>query len=211
MAKSSKDKSKLKAVPKDTPDASDTIVLNEDSGIEIRSATLKGDFCNYSYDLLVAPNTTDTINRKSSLLIHDDLKALFKKLHPHLAVICEEINKDEIPDIEKIDDYDHEEHTEDSLENMVAHFTVSSFAISATGENEAVTISGSRRLSTGDYKKIETYPVKWTGGYAFIHELRALVDELKVEVEKYMMGKCAPRLVQQEMTFPEEGQPEDNE
>ena len=177
-----------------------------DNTIEIKSAQLKDDFCNYSYEFKVAENTTDTINRKSSLVVHDDLKRAFKKLHPHLAVICEEIDHKSIKDIDRIPEWDPDKdygHVSgmDMISLQVSHFSVSAFKLEGTGENAGVVLIGQKRLSTGEYVKLETPRTTWDDDYPFIHDLRVAIDDLVVEVEEYMKGKSAPRLVQTEMEF----------
>lgn len=178
----------------------------EEKTIIIKSAALTdlGCFCNYSYEHTVAQNTTNTVNIKSGVLVHDDLKKAFKKLHPHLAVICEEIASVDIGDIDNIDDFDTALHALGSLEDRVAHFTVSKFQISGSGENEGVILTGQKRLSTGEYVSLTSPKIKWIDGYAFIHDLRIHIEAAVEEVELYMQGKCAPKLVQTEMVFGEE-------
>ncbi|RFM30057.1 hypothetical protein [Deminuibacter soli] len=179
------------------------------SPIQIMSAALKDEFCNYTYDHLVAPNTTNTVNIKSSVLVHDDLKKAFARLNVHLAVICEEIDPLDVLDIEDIAEYDSSMHNEESMEFKVSRFTVTSFKIDGTGENEGVTLAGHKRLKTGDYLKLDTPKTKWINDYPFINELRVVIDDLRAEVDKYMHGKAAPRWIQPELDMPEDGQEED--
>lgn len=170
--------------------------------VTIKSATLAGGFCNYSFDQEVAKDTTNTVNIKSGLLVHDDLRNAFKKLYPHLAVICEEVDKHKIDDIDTVEEFDHTAHKEGSIEHKLSHFTVSAFKISGTGENEGVSLTGEKRLSTGEHVGLVTPKITWDdSSYLFVNELRIAVGEVISEVELYMEGKCAPQLVQQEMEF----------
>jgi hypothetical protein len=52
----------------------------------------------------------------------------------------------------------------------------------------------------GEEVKLETPAVKWLDTtYVFVNELRIAIGSCVEEVELYMKGKCAPRLVQQEL------------
>lgn len=173
--------------------------------IVIKAAAIKDSFCNYTYEQEIAPNTTDTVSRKSGQLIHEDMRSAFSTLHAHLAAICEEIEVYPSLDIEKIEKYDEMVHREGSLEHKVSHFTVSALKIEGTGENEGVTLLGQKRLKTGEYVKLETPKVKWIDTtYIYVNELRIATDKCVEEVELYMAGKCAPRLVQQDLFEEEE-------
>jgi hypothetical protein len=74
-----------------------------DKEIEITGATLKGDFCNYSYEIQKGKTKGDTVNRKGSNIFHEDLKKAFWKLNVHLGCICELIDKNKVKDIEALE------------------------------------------------------------------------------------------------------------
>jgi len=181
----------------------------ESQQIQIKAASLKADFCHYTYEFETefknGITSSDKINRQGSLIIHDDMRRCFKRLNSHLAIICEEINADSINDIETIEDYNTDIHKEGSLEHQVSHFYVSSFTTSGIGENESVVLQGSKRLSTGDYVELKSPKTSWDGNYLFINELRVAIDDLKSEVEQYMNGKSQPKLVQGKIDFGNEG------
>jgi hypothetical protein len=168
--------------------------------IEIRSAKIKDDFCSYSYELMTGPTSGDVCNRSGASIVHDDLKASFNTLKPHLAVICEEIDGKKISDISDYESLDPlEDYKVNSIEKKVLQFFVTGISIEGTGENESVLLSGIKRLSTGDDLQLKTPKIKWAGVYQFVDELRASVDKIKHEVEEYMNGKAAPKMVQQDM------------
>lgn len=180
--------------------------------IDIKAAVLKDDFCNYRYELKTGPTAGDSLNRDGASIVHNDMKTQFKKLNVHLAVICEEIDHDDITDVEHFENLDFaEDHVPNSTQDRVAHFTVSSFKVEGNGENESVVLIGRKRLSTGDFVSLKSPKITWEGQYAFINELRVAVDDLKLEVEAYMNGKAAPKLVQQEMPFGEEDKNEEED
>lgn len=179
-----------------------------ESTVDIRGAKLKDNFCNYNYELIEGLTAGDTISRNGSSIIHEDMTAAFAKLNPHLGVICEELEAGMIQDIDRIAAFDDEVHTEGSLEHRVSKFKVSLFKLSGSGDNESVVLNGTKMLSTGEFVELKTPSVRWEGEYHFIDDLRVAIDDLKIEVEKYMNGKTAPKLVQQEMGF-EENEPEE--
>lgn len=175
--------------------------LTQPPVIKITAANLKDLFCNYSYDLVAGTGEGDSINRKGSAIVHDDLKNAFKKLDVHLAVICEEIDPGEITDVEVLEKIDiNEEYEPGSIEEKVCKYRVFGFKCGDGGEGNVV-LEGIKILSTGDHVSLRTPREDWDGGYAFLGELRVCIDDAIVEVEQYMNGKAAPKLEQTEMEF----------
>lgn len=170
--------------------------------VEIKQAMLKDDFCNYKYEVVSGKMKGDTCNRSGASIVHNDLKTVFKKLHVHLALSCEELDKKGIKDVDNIPAWDADADIPANLSQLqeisrkIFHFSVSSIKTDGTGENEGVTLVGQKRLSTGEYVKLESPRITWDGEYYFINELRVIVDDIKEEVEKYMNGKAAPKIEQ---------------
>lgn len=170
--------------------------------IEVRSASLKDIFCNYSYDHTISPNITNRMKcEKSEVPVHTDLVSAFKKLNPHLATICEEVDWTTISDIDSIEDYDDQQHEGNSLEHKISAYGVSAFRLEGENEKEGVVLIGTRILSTGELLKLETPKKLWESDYAFINELRLAIYDVISEVEQYMGGKRAPD--QQQSLFEE--------
>lgn len=166
--------------------------------IEIRGAKIKSIFCDYSYDHTVAPNTTNSVSVKSEIPAHEDLFKAFKKLVPHLAVICDEVKGDEIKDITLIPDID-------PVSEKLALFSVSSFRLDDYEAKEGVAITGEKRLSIGDSVGLVTPKIRWDNDkYQFVDELRIAVTELLFEVEEYMKGNKQAENPQQELPFTRE-------
>lgn len=187
----------------------------EPKQIEIKSGTLKDNmFCHYGYDHTVAINTTDSVTRKSQIPVHDDLKAAFRDLNVHLAIVCEEIHPDDIGDIDHLPELDPDpdmtEEDQDPMAVKLSRFTVSSFKVVGNGENEGVILTGQKRLSTNDYVKLETPVTKWQSDYAFVNELHVAVFNTVEEIEQYMNGKQAPQR-QTEMNFGDGNEDEGDE
>lgn len=60
--------------------------------ITVKKASIKEFlFLEVGYDQQISPTITDKFKRNSTAPVHDDLKAAFKMLDLHLALICEEI------------------------------------------------------------------------------------------------------------------------
>ena len=184
--------------------------MPEEQSIKINAAALKDDFCHYSYEITSGPTEGDELKRKGSLIVHNDLREAFKKLKPHLAVICEEINASDINDIEDIAEFDDTIHQLGGIEHKVSHFHVGSFSITGTGENESVVLAGTKMLSTGDYVELKSPKTEWEGQYHFINELRVAIDDATTEVERYMNGKSRPKVIQAEIGFKEPEETEEN-
>lgn len=176
-----------------------------DSGIEITGATIKDEYCHYSYEITEGKCEGDKVtNRKGSNIVHDDMKLAFHALHPHLASICEEVEINLEMDISRIQKFDADVHKEGSLEHKISHFMVHGFKLTGGGDNEALILMGEKRLSTGDHIGLTTHKIKWDDTtYHFVSDLRAAVNNVILEVEEYMNGKCAPKLEQAAMAFPE--------
>jgi hypothetical protein len=170
--------------------------------IVIRGANIKDSFCNYIYELTSGPTYGDGIKRSGASIIHNDLQLAMDRLKPHLAVICEQIDDTKIKDIEDLENLDPVgDYKTNSIEKKVFMFFVTGFTLEGSGENESVSLTGFRRLSTGDDLALKSPKTKWAGVYPFVDELRATVDLIIHEVEEYMNGKAAPKMVQQDLEF----------
>jgi hypothetical protein len=193
---------KSAAVAEPIEETSSTEIASLIKPIVIRGASIKDSFCNYIYELTSGPTYGDGIRRSGASVIHNDLQLAMDRLKPHLAVICEQIDDSKIKDIEDLESLDPTgDYKTNSIEKRILMFFVTGFTLEGSGENESVTLSGFRRLSTGEDLPLKSPKTKWAGVYQFIDELRATVDLIIHEVEEYMDGKCAPKMVQQEMGF----------
>ena len=165
--------------------------------LEIKSAHLDGDFCNYSYELKTGVCTGDCLSRDGASIVHDDLKEKFKRLNVHIAYLDDSytLANHEIADIDQY----HED-------DIATKYETIGFKLDGTGENESIVLSGNKSVWFGSIK-IKTPKITFDGSYRFINELRLAVDECIIEVEAYMNGKTAQKLIQTEMDFQHE---EDN-
>lgn len=120
------------------------------------------------------------MNQKFSCTVpvHDDLKESFKKLHRHLAILCDEIptpKKRDFPGIE------------------INDFEATGFSIGGRDENEGVTISGSKEGKFGTVNLNSPFKKFSDTEYPFIADLGADITHCIHEVEQYLFHeKRAP-------------------
>lgn len=161
--------------------------------IAIKEASIKDDYCTYSYELMQGVCKGDIISgRKGAGIVHNDMTDAFEKLNVHLAVIDDAFNysKIEIEDIDKF--HGHE---------LAGLFHVTGFKIRGNDEKESVILVGTKFIKTGGYISLETPRIKFDSGYPFKNELREAVYKCCDEVEQYMNGKVAPTFEQTEIDF----------
>ncbi len=172
-------------------------LISKAESVQIKKATISADFCSYAYELKDGICAGDEINRKGSSLVHPDMLQALGMLDVHLAVIDDGFHHKGI----LINDID--EHHADEI---TAQYKVSGFQISGTGENESVVLFGSKGISIGGHIDIKTPKIEFNGNYQWVNELRVAIDTMIDEVKAYMMGYIAPKPVQAEMEFPEDGE-----
>lgn len=172
-------------------------LISKAETVQIKKATVQADFCSYSYELKDGIGAGDEINRKGSSLVHTDMLKALGMLDVHLAVIDDGFHHKGI----HIDDIDN--HHGDEITVL---YRVNGFQISGTGENEAVVLFGSKSISVGGHIDIKTPKIEFSGNYQWVNELRVAIDAMIDEVKAYMSGYIAPKPVQTEMEFPEEGE-----
>lgn len=128
--------------------------------------------------------------------IHEDLKTAIDNLHPHLAILCDEVQVKKSQAIQEV---------------SFPEFSVRGFSIGGNDENEGVSINGSKEGKYGVVNLNSPFK-KWEDGeYPFISNLGELVQTAIYEVGQYLFeGKRAPER-QLEMEFGEEGGEEEKE
>jgi hypothetical protein len=166
----------------------------EQKAIEIRSASLRDQLCNYSYELLTGKTKGDAITRKGVHIIHDDLIEKMKELDVFLAHIDGAFRdaNNQTP-IQKLE-----------AEDCLALYEVTGFKITGVEENKSIILVGHKEVPQGTIS-FETPKIKISGStYLYIEELSNRLFEVIEEVEQYMDGKTAPFFEQSAMTFEEE-------
>lgn len=149
----------------------------------ISLASIKDDFCNYSYIIKEGVGTNDEHDVKGSKMIADDLIHAFGKLNVHLAVI-DDVFKHKDIEIDDIDKFHADETTADYL--------VTGIKIKGSDENESVILVGNKSVScSGSRISIETpkIPLDNLSSYKWYKELKTAVENVRKEVSEYKEGK----------------------
>lgn len=155
--------------------------------VKIKKAKIKDDlFLDVEFTEELPGHSKKDTKLSCTVPVHDDLKDAFKKLHVHLALLCDETKVKKGEDVSTIE---------------IAGFDVRGFSISGNDENEGVTISGYKEGKYG-IVNLNTPFTKWEGSdYPFPSELAEHVQAAVYEVEQYLFeGKRAPEK-QLEMDF----------
>lgn len=164
-----------------------------DKEFEIKSASLKDQMCNYSYELLQGKTKGDTINRKGVHVVHDDMIETFDNLHVFLAhldgAFRDANNQTPLSELE--------------AEDIVALYHVSGFKLSGVEENKGIILVGQKQVKEGSIS-FDAPKIKLNGNYLYIEELTQRMYAAIEEVEAYMNGKLAPQFEQSVMTFEQE-------
>lgn len=147
--------------------------------IEIRKAKLTKDLVLQKIGYIELNETGEKIEVEGvncDWIAHNDLVQAFQKLIPHIAFLSE------IPEV-----------TGKLLDHVqtIESITVQSFSIGGEDEHEGISISGTRKLSTGKSQTLNTPFYKWEDEqpYDYMNELGEVVAEIKHEVEQYLFHK----------------------
>lgn len=159
--------------------------------IKIKKVKIKGDlFLDVEYTEELPDHSKKNTKLSCTVPIHEDLKYAIDCLHPHLAILCDQVQVKKSQNIGEI---------------SFPEFSVRGFSISGNDENEVVSISGAKVGKFGPVN-LDTPPKKWEDPeYPFISNLGELVLRAIYEVELYLFeGKRAPEK-QMSMDFGEDG------
>lgn len=149
----------------------------------ISQASIKDDFCNYSYIVKQGVGINDEHDVKGSKMITDDLIHAFGKLNVHLAVI-DDVFKHKDIEIDDIDMFHSDETT--------SGYSVTGIKIKGSDENESVILVGNKYVScSGSRISIETpkIPLDNLSSYKWYNELKTVVENIRKEVSQYKEGK----------------------
>lgn len=145
--------------------------------ITIKKAKLKDSmFLEVEYEERVQLGHND-VKKICDAVVHDDMKAAFKKLSNHIENICELSNHSDI--------------------------TAKGFTIGGSGDHEGVCLFGSSTLDLG-VMNIVTPFVKWDSDYHGISELGEVIEECKAEVLAYLFESKHQPNAQTSLEFPED-------
>ncbi|HET8837890.1 MAG TPA: hypothetical protein VFM82_02725 [Flavobacteriaceae bacterium] len=166
--------------------------------IEIKSAKIKNDlFLDFTYREKKEIKTDD-INQSSDLPFHDDCKQAFLDLLPHFILICEQEKSSKL---KKFIQNGVGQSNEPPLQN----YEITAFKIGGTGDNEGVTLTGKKFLSSGKTLNLNSPFIRFSDeDYKFTYELSEVIEILKNEVFQYMTGEKHAPLAQQSLEFEDE-------
>lgn len=168
---------------KETVVITDTTLKNLSGKIEITSAQVKDDFCNYSFDILDGVGTGDTHNVKGKGIIDDDMREAFSKLNVHLACIDDVFKHADI-EIENINTMRSHE--------LATIYTVTGVKIKGGEEDLSVVLIGEKYVSAASGRmSLETPKIALDNlsSYHFHKDLKKAVDKVRTEVQLYKEGK----------------------
>ncbi len=150
----------------------------------INSATIKDDFCNYSYEVLQCIGIGDTHNVKGTGIIDPDLHNAFRDLNVHLAIL-DDVFKNKGIEVKNPNQVTNDRTTGD--------YEVVGFSIKGSDENERIILKGVKFMTaSGGQMKLETpeIHINQSSSYIFWAELKEASDAARNEVEQYKNGKC---------------------
>lgn len=152
----------------------------------IKEATIKDDFCNYSYEIISGIGIGDTHKVNGSGIIEGDMRNAFAVFNVHLAVIDDifKHSKVKISDIDTMHGHD--------LTGLV---NVTGFKIKGSNENESIVLIGNKYVSeAGGRIELVTprIPLDNLSSYKWYNELKVAADKARLEVELYKGGKYTP-------------------
>lgn len=171
---------KLKAAAKPEPPET------EEREVEILSASLKDDFCNYSYEVKKGIGVGDTHSVKGKGIIDDDLRDAFVKLNVHLAVV-DDVFKHAGIEVDRVN-----KHRGDEL---ATNYTVTGIKIKGEDENLSVELTGTKFVSSaGGQMELSSprIPLDNSSSYKHHKDLKTCVEKVAEEVKLYMNGKYTP-------------------
>lgn len=177
--------SKSKKGTKENPITGDDLksILNSTNrGFKIVEASIKDDFCNYTYEVTKGVGLGDKHKVDGKGIIDDDLRNAFVKFHVHQACIDDVFkhSNTEVLDIDKM--HGHE---------LTGLYHVIGFKISGGNENESIILMGTKYLSLGGRSEIKSIkvPLDNLSSYKWYNELKKAADNARYEVEEYKEGK----------------------
>lgn len=162
------------------------------SNIEIKKAKIKnGIFLAYEY-VEKTENHENKITTSSDAPIHEDLRDCFDRLAGHFSLLTEQL------DMERVEGAIQYGDKPECLDK----FSVTGFTIGGTGDTEGVTISGYKKLESGNVVNFNTpFQTFEDEDYPYSDELYKAIDRARTEVYEYMNGKQAPKMTVGKLDF----------
>jgi hypothetical protein len=169
------------------------MLIDPKKAINITSGKLKeGAYCEFSYEQSYeADHRVDKITRSPDTPVHNDMRAAFKQLIPHMLIIGEfGYNPDILESM--IDGVELEEDEHPDID-LILRYEVSGFKIGGKEDNVGVTIIGHKKLAGNKVMNLVTPFTKMDGEYHYSNALEAALENCQREVEEYLNGKREPK------------------
>ncbi len=147
----------------------------------ILEASIKDDFCNYKFEMLIGVKDKHKVEGKG--IIKDTLRDAFRELNVHLAAIDDVFKHAGL-------------NTETKLKELKEHeltdlYHVTGFKISGSGEAEFIQLIGNKYVSSASGRIEITTPkiaLDNLSSYRLFEELKEAADDVRHEVELYKEG-----------------------
>ena len=162
----------------------DTIVI--DDTIEITAASLKDNYCNYSYVIKKGIGAGDTHSVKGKGIADKDLISAFGNLNVHFAAL---------DDYFKISDTDVLEIDQERANAEVFKYSVKGLKVIGNEADETLIVSmyGGKTISMAAGQMTlatPNIPLDGNSSYKYSTELAQVVSKIRKEVMLYRGGKC---------------------
>lgn len=162
--------------------------------VEIIEASINDGLCNYAYEVKTGPSVGDKHTVKGKGLYYDELGSAFAAFNVHLALI-DEVFKHVGMEVASPDAVANDEHT--------FLYTVSGFKVKKSGDVEHLILIGEKYVSSaGGRLGIVTHKIDLTkySSYVWHEELKAVTDNARHEVARYMDGHSTPVEVEEKVS-----------
>lgn len=149
----------------------------------ITAASIKDDYCTYSYEVTEGIGIGDPHKVPSTHIILDDMRTAFGVFNVHLAVI---------DDVFKHADITFEDIDKMHGEELTGLYQVTGFKIKGSKDNESIILMGTKYVSqAGGRIELESpkIPLDSLSSYKWYNELKIASDKARLEVALYKEGK----------------------
>jgi hypothetical protein len=149
----------------------------------IMGASLKDEYCNYSYEIIAGVGITNTYSGNGKHVVLDDMLTAFHAFNVHLAALDSAF---------KIAG-----EVVGSMKDVMTHeitlgYRVQGFKIKGTGEHESVSLFGTKYsdVAKGWLSIVTPFiPIDALSFYQWYNELKEVTDQAREEVALYHEGK----------------------
>lgn len=150
---------------------------------EITAASIKDDFCNYTYEIIKGVGFGDTHQVKGKGIVDPDMLNAFAKLNVHLAVLDDAFL---LSGIEVVNIDLHHTH------ELATNYAVTGFKVKGEGENKSVVLVGNKYITSASGRIAIETPKIFIGNastYKWRQELDNAIEKAREEVALYKNGK----------------------